>query len=168
MTLDELNALDDEAFVATLGGVAENAPWVAALAATARPFESVEQVVAAFRAAILGAPEADRRALVAGHPDLAGRAALAGDLTADSAREQASAGLDRLSPDELAELTHLNAAYRTRFGFPFVICVREHTKESIFIHLRERLGNEPAAELGESVHEVVAIVRLRLETLLRG
>lgn len=166
MTLDELNALDDEPFVARLGGIAENAPWVAALAGTARPFETVEQVVAAFRAAILGAPEADRRALVAGHPDLAGRAALAGELTADSTREQASAGLDRLSVGELAELTRLNAAYRARFGFPFVICVREHTKESIMDSLRARLENDPGGELDVAVGEVVTIVRLRLEALL--
>ena len=116
----------------------------------------------AFRAALAAAPEEDRVALVRAHPELAGRAALAGELTPDSASEQASARLDRLSPLELAELTRLNEAYRARFGFPFVVCVREHTVPTILDAFAPRLGHTRERELETALDEIAKIAALRL------
>jgi OHCU decarboxylase len=114
---------------------------------------------------VLAAPPEQRLALIRAHPDLAGRAAVAGELTAHSAAEQSSAGLDRLTPDEYERFTRANAAYRERFGFPFVICVREHTKESILAGADARLQRAPEDEERTALEEIAKIARLRLEEL---
>ena len=158
---------DGAAFRARFGHVAEHSPWVAEEAFTRGPFASDDAVVDAFAAVIRGATRERRLALVRAHPDLAGRAAVAGELTADSAREQASAGLDRMTPDEFARFGRLNDAYRARFGFPFVICVREHTRASILDAYERRLGNDAEAELDTAAAEVAKIVALRLRDALR-
>ena len=124
-----LNALDRDAFVARFGPVFESSPWVAEAAWERRPFAGAADLHAAMVAAVDEAPLEKQLALIRAHPDLAGKAAIAGTLTAHSRDEQASAGLDRLTPEEHATFTRLNTAYRERFGFPFVICVREHTKD---------------------------------------
>ena len=103
-----------------------------------------------------------KRALIEAHPDLAGKLAAAKTLTADSTREQASAGLDRLTPDERRQFTELNETYRTRFGFPFIICVRLHDKAGILAALRERLVRTPEEELAEALVQIGLISRLRL------
>ena len=109
-------------------------------------------------------PPRDRQiALIRAHPDLAGRAAVAGTLTADSAREQSSAGLDRLTPEEYEAFTGANTAYRERFGFPFVICVREHDKDSILASAEARLQNDPDGEIDVALREIAKIAALRLE-----
>ena len=108
------------------------------------------------------APIERKLALIRAHPDLAGRAAIAGELTAASTREQASAGLDRLSPEEYRRFHALNDAYRARFGFPFIIAVRENTRESILQSFEARLGNERDAEVRTALEEIGKIVRLRL------
>ena len=105
-------------------------------------------------------------ALIQAHPDLAGRAALAGTLTPESTNEQASAGLDRLSPDEFASFTRLNDAYRNQFGFPFVICVREHTKHSILQNFVQRLEHSREQEIDTALDEIAKIARLRLQGVL--
>ena len=97
------------------------------------------------------------------HPDLAGKAAVAGELSSTAAREQASAGLDRLTPDEHARFIELNTAYRERFGFPFVICVRDNTRDSILAAFEERLGHGRDEELATALGQVVRIAELRLE-----
>ena len=116
----------------------------------------------AVRAALADASEEQRLSLVRAHPDLAGRAALAGELTVESTSEQASARLDRLRPDELAEFTRLNDAYRDRFGFPFVVCVREHTIPTILGAFARRLGHSAERELDTALEEVAKIASLRL------
>jgi OHCU decarboxylase len=152
---------DEDAFVGRYGALFEHSPWVAREA-----FRRPEtDLAAAFEAALREAPRERRLAVVRAHPELAGREAQAGELTEASASEQARAGLDRLSADELAQWRALNAAYRERFGFPLVVCVREHTKESILAWGRERLRNEPDSELDIALGEVVKIARLRLEDL---
>ena len=96
------------------------------------------------------------------HPDLAGRAALAGELTPESAAEQASAGLDRMTAADLARFTALNDAYRARFGFPFVMRVRGRSVAEILAAYERRLGNDAEAERRAAIEEIVAIMRLRL------
>jgi OHCU decarboxylase len=112
------------------------------------------------------APEERRVALIAAHPDLAGRVAREGRLTAASREEQAAAGLDRLTPDELARFDAANAAYRARFGFPFVVCAREHGKASILAEMERRARNDRATEIRTALAEIAKIARLRLEDAL--
>jgi OHCU decarboxylase len=159
---------DREAFVARYGAVFEHSPWVAEAAWEAGPFDSVEALHAALVAAVERAPRERRLALIRAHPDLAGRAAIAGELTPDSTREQASAGLDRLTPEEYAAFTKANAAYRERFGFPFISCVREHSVASLLTWGRARLEREPDAEARTALAEVDKIVGLRLQALVAG
>jgi 2-oxo-4-hydroxy-4-carboxy-5-ureidoimidazoline decarboxylase len=154
---------DREAFVARNGALFEHSPWVAEAAWEDGPFGDDEALLAAMEAAVRRAPRERQLALIRAHPDLAGRAAVAGELTADSAREQASAGLDRLTPAEYEAFTRTNAAYRERHGFPFVICAREHDKTSILAAAAERLGHDTDAEVGVALDEIAKIARLRLE-----
>jgi OHCU decarboxylase len=154
-----------EAFVERLGGVAEGSPWVAERAWALGPFAGAAGREEAFARVIREAPPPEQLALIRAHPDLAGRAALAGDLTAESAGEQASAGLDRLRPGDLARFTELNEAYRARFGFPFVMRVRGRSVDEVLAAYERRLGNDAEAERAAAVEEIVAIVRLRLAEL---
>jgi 2-oxo-4-hydroxy-4-carboxy-5-ureidoimidazoline decarboxylase len=152
-----------EAFVARLGHVAEGSPWVAERAWALRASGRSGDLAGAFARAVRDAPVDDQLALIRAHPDLAGRAALAGDLTPESAGEQASAGLDRLTPADLARFTALNDAYRRRFGFPFVIRVRGREVPEILAACERRLGNDAEAERRAAIEEIVAIMALRLE-----
>jgi len=120
------------------------------------------------RAAIRQVSEAERLALVRGHPNLAGKAARAGALTADSTGEQASAGLDQLGEAEFAAFHHLNDAYRAKFNFPFIICVRRHTKDSILASFEKRLAQAPETELATALDEIDRIAALRLNALVTG
>lgn len=156
--LDEINTMDPAAFVARFGDVAEHAPWVAEHAHTRRPFASVEDMIAAFQTVIRAAPGADRLALIRAHPDLAGRAALA----AESRKEQAAAGLDRLSAQDFARFTDLNSRYRARFGIPFILAVKGATRDHILQSFTERLGNEVATEHARALDEVCRIVGFRI------
>lgn len=162
VTLDELNAADQEAFVDAIGHVFESSPWIAAQAWHNRPFESVDRLHQVLSTIMWSAPAPMKLALIQAHPDLAGKAAIAGDLTVESTREQASAGLDRLTPDEYATFTQLNSAYRERFEFPFIICVREHTRESILACFEERLAHDRDREIDTALTEIAKIARLRL------
>lgn len=166
MTLAELNAMQDDAFVATLAAIYEHSPWVAAAAVAARPFASVAALHDAMTRVVAAAPHDVRLALVAGHPDLGGRLARAGALEAASAAEQAGLGLDRLSDEEFAHFDRLNSAYRARFGFPFVIAVKRHTRATILAAFERRLGHDDATELRTALDEIGAIARFRLDALL--
>jgi urate oxidase len=168
LTLPEINVLDDQAFAAAFAGVLEHSPQYAQYAAGQRPFADAEAVAAAFAAAVQQDSPAAQLSLIRAHPDLAGKAALAGDLTAESAREQASAGLDRLTPAEYAEFQELNSAYHEKFGLPYVVCVREHTKDSIFEGARRRLSNSPEQERAAALHEIARIARLRILDLVQS
>ncbi len=165
-SVTQLNALSRDAFVAALGHVVEHSPWVVADAFDRRPFADREALAAALADAIRAASRERQLALIRAHPELAaprGRsAAPSRELTRESTREQASAGLDRLTPDELARFHRLNEAYRARFGFPFVICVREHDKEGILASFEERLGHTPDEEVAAAVGQIGRIVRLRV------
>jgi OHCU decarboxylase len=166
LALDDLNAMDEDAFVAAVGGVFEHSPWVAGDASARRPFASVSELAGALEAAMRAAPRARQLDLIRAHPELAGREARAGELTAESAGEQARAGLDRLTAAEVAELQSLNGSYRERFGFPLIVCVREHTKDSILAWGRERLSHTTDEEVAVALGEIAKIARLRLEDLV--
>jgi 2-oxo-4-hydroxy-4-carboxy-5-ureidoimidazoline decarboxylase len=161
-TLGALNACDRDAFVGALGHLFEHSPWVAGETFDRRPFASLEALDEALCATMRGTPKERQLALVRAHPDLAGRLAQAGKLTASSSGEQAAAGLDRLTPAEAAEIQRLNDAYKARFGFPFVICARLNAKDTILAAMRSRLGNSPEAELSTALDEIAKIARLRL------
>jgi len=158
----ELGTLDASAFAAVLGGVAEHSPWVAQQAHARGPFATLGELRAGFAAAILTAPAEDQLGLLRAHPELAGREAQAGALTADSAGEQRTARLDALSAGELARLRALNAAYRERFGFPFISCVREHSVASLLAWGEARLARSVEQERDTALAEVTKIVALRL------
>jgi OHCU decarboxylase len=162
LRLDELNQLDRETFVARLRYLFEDAPWVLAAAWEHRPFAHLEDLYAALCAALYAGSPEQHEALIRAHPELAGRDALSGAITPESAREQAMAGLNRLDANELAQFQALNQAYRERFGFPFVICVREHTREEILAALQSRLANSRQEELRQALHEITRICWFRL------
>lgn len=167
-TLSQANALATPDFVAAFGGIAEHAPWVAERAAAARPFADHAAMVEAFQQAILSAGEAEQTALLVAHPDLAGRAAVAGELTAESAGEQKGAGLDRLTAGEFARFTAMNAAYRSRFGIPFIFAVRGADKHAILAAFEARAGGTQAEERLTALAQVLRIVRFRLEAQVAG
>ena len=168
LTIDELNRMAAAEFTARFGDVAEHSPWVAERAAGARPFADRDAVVDAFAAALRGATRDERLAVLRAHPDLAGRAAIAGDLTEDSRREQAGAGLDRLTPEEFERFAALNAAYKERFGIPFIFAVKGATKGMILAAFEERLANGREDELKNAVDNVCRIVRFRIEDRVAG
>ncbi|MDE0333795.1 MAG: 2-oxo-4-hydroxy-4-carboxy-5-ureidoimidazoline decarboxylase [Defluviicoccus sp.] len=167
MKLAELNEFSREEFTAALGPVFEHSPWIAGEAWAARPFASVEDVFEAMTAAIAAAGDDMKLDLIRAHPDLAGKAARAGALTEHSTREQQGAGLDRLSDEEFERFHRLNAAYRDRFGFPFIVAVRLHTKDSILEAFERRLANDEAAEMEEALRNIGLIGRFRLFDLLQ-
>jgi 2-oxo-4-hydroxy-4-carboxy-5-ureidoimidazoline decarboxylase len=162
LTLREINALDRDDFVARLGSIFESSPWIAAEAWREQPFSSIERLHETMCAVMYNAGPEQKLALIRAHPDLVGRAALAGTLSAESKGEQASAGLDRLSAEEVAEFRRRNDLYREKFGFPFVICARENKKESILAGFETRLGHSPDQEIATALAEIAKIARLRL------
>jgi 2-oxo-4-hydroxy-4-carboxy-5-ureidoimidazoline decarboxylase len=164
LTIEEINNLGREEFVARFGSLYERSPWVAERAWNARPFAGLDDLRGAMVEAVRAAPEGRKMDLIRAHPDLAGKAAVAGELTRESEGEQASAGLDRLSPEEYGTFTRMNREYREKFGFPMIVAVRRHgSKESILRNARERLGNSREAEIETALGEIHEIARLRLE-----
>ncbi len=167
-TVAALNAADEAAFVAQLGNCFEDSPWIAAAAWRRRPFADRAALHRAMCEIVDAAPLEHRVALIRSHPDLVGDAAEAGRLRGPSREEQASAGLDRLAPAEIDAFRRLNAAYRERFGFPFVICVRENRKAAILAGMEARLRNDRTTEIAAALREIAAIARLRLDDLVAG
>jgi len=162
VTLADLNRLGPADFSATIGDTFELAPWVAEAAHAKRPFATVTDLHAAMMGAVSAAPRDTQLAFLRHHPDLAGRAARAGAITDDSKREQASVGLDALSDEEFARFHRLNDAYKAKFGFPFIVCVRRHTRDSILDQFERRLPNDPEAEFAAALQEIFYITRLRI------
>ncbi|HJS95571.1 MAG TPA: 2-oxo-4-hydroxy-4-carboxy-5-ureidoimidazoline decarboxylase, partial [Solirubrobacteraceae bacterium] len=152
--------------LADLGTLFEHSPWVAEEAWRRGPFENVAELHGALEAAMRDAPRERQLALINAHPELAGREAEAGTLTRESSSEQASAGLNRLTADEFEALRRLNRDYRERFGFPLIVCVREHTKDSILAWGTARLEHSREQEIEIALGEIAKIARLRLGDLL--
>ncbi len=162
-------ALSRADFVATFGGIFEHSPWIAEAAFDAGLPQTVVSAAGLHRAlcAVLRTAPRDRqKALIEAHPDLAGRLALAGKLTDESNREQASAGLDALTADELARFTGLNDSYKDKFGFPFIMAVKGRDKSEILAAFERRLDNDAEAEFAEALSQIERIALLRLEDLL--
>jgi 2-oxo-4-hydroxy-4-carboxy-5-ureidoimidazoline decarboxylase len=168
VTLADLNRLSPADFVAAVGDVFELAPWVAEAASARRPFATVVDLHAAMMGAVRAAPRDRQLDFLRRHPDLAGKAARAGAITEDSRHEQASVGLDTLSDEEFARFHRLNDAYKAKFGFPFIVCVRRHTRDSILAQFDRRLPNEADAEFATALQEVLYITRLRLSAKVAG
>jgi 2-oxo-4-hydroxy-4-carboxy-5-ureidoimidazoline decarboxylase len=163
LTLAEINAMDAARFTHALGFAFELSPWVVARAHAAGPFADLEALHGAMMAALEASPPADKLALIRAHPELAGKAAIAQTLTAESRGEQAAAGLNQLTQAEYARFQDLNATYAARFGFPFIICARLNDKTAILAAMARRLAHDPEAEIAEAIAQIGLISRLRLQ-----
>lgn len=165
MTLGKLNTLSRDEFVRIIGPVFEYSPWIAEETWSQRPFGTIEALHAVLCDTVRLAGEEKQLALIRAHPDLVGKLALAGQLTKESTNEQASAGLDRLSPEEVELFQTNNAAYQEKFGFPFIICARLNKKEAILNGFKVRLQNSREQEIRTALDEVFKIAELRLRDL---
>ncbi len=162
LKLTDLNVASREEFTRIVGPVFEHSPWIAARAADARPFESVDELHIALCAAVRAASDEEKAALIRAHPDLVGRAV----LTAESQQEQTRAGLMELSAEEVSVFENYNEQYRERFGFPFVICARLNKKEAILRAFPERLAQSREKEIETALEEIYKIAELRLRDLV--
>jgi OHCU decarboxylase len=157
-------------FVARFGGVYEHSPWIAEVLhdrGLTPAEDSSEDLADAMAAVLAQADQAAKIALIRAHPDLAGRAAIAGEMTDASKSEQAGAGLDRCSPEEFHRFQELNEAYKVKFGFPFILAVGGRKRDEILAAFEERLGNDHDTEFATALDEVNKIARMRLEALAR-
>ena len=156
-------------FVARYGAVYEHSPWVAEEAAGVLDgISDVERIASVMADCVDNATRQRQLDLIRAHPDLAGKAQIAGELTADSTSEQASAGLDRCSAEEYSRFQSLNTAYHDKFGFPFVMAVRDSSRQEILAAFEERLGNDAEAEFELALAEIHKIARLRLAAMEQG
>lgn len=162
ISLSSLNAMPDEEFIRALGAIFEHSPWVARAVAPSRPFSSVQSLHSAMVQAVGDAGLEPQLALIRAHPDLGAKL----KMTDQSVSEQSGAGLDRLSPELFERFTRLNTAYRARFGFPFIIAVRHHTRDSILEQFERRLENDADQERETALREIAEIARFRLLDLI--
>lgn len=163
--------LDRETFIAIYGDVYEHSPWVAAQSwdrGLDAEHDTPVGLAARMRQPVDEASADAQLALIRAHPDLAGKAAVAGRLTEDSRTEQTSAGLDQCTPEEFARFEHLNAAYRERFGFPFVIAVRGLDRHAILDAFEARLNHAPGEERHTAIEQIHRIALLRLESRIQA
>ncbi|MDO6462453.1 2-oxo-4-hydroxy-4-carboxy-5-ureidoimidazoline decarboxylase [Granulosicoccaceae sp. 1_MG-2023] len=162
------SSLPEDAFVARFGGIYEHSPWVAEAAWARRGeagFDTLTGLHGIMRDIVDASGEPRQLALINAHPDLAGKAAAAGTLTDESTTEQASAGLDQCTPEELSRFTRYNDAYKARFGFPFIMAVRNSDRHQILAAFAARLENSPQAEFQEALRQIHRIALWRLEEL---
>jgi 2-oxo-4-hydroxy-4-carboxy-5-ureidoimidazoline decarboxylase len=162
-SLADLNQMDQAAFTDVLGAVFEETPAIAHDAWHQRPFHSVAHLHQIMVEIVRSLPPVEQHELIKAHPDLGSRAKMADA----SVQEQASVGLNQLSPEEYAEIQQLNQAYQETFGMPFIIAVKNHTKASIFAAFRERLTNDKDVEIKQALSEIEAIARFRLNDLIQ-
>lgn len=167
LRIADLCTMAREDFVRTFGDVFEHAPWIAEAAWPQAPFSGVAALHAAMMRVLDAAPDEKKLALIRAHPDLAGKAALRGELTAASTNEQRRSGLSDLGADELSRFHALNMAYREKFGFPFVMAVKYSNKSDILDAFVERLKNDIAAERERAIAEIGKIARFRLDDILQ-
>jgi len=161
-TLAELNGADRESIIETLGGVYEESPWVAERACSDQPFESVDDIASAMEATVEDASRDRKLALLRAHPDLGEQT----EMTDASEAEQASAGLDQLSPELYEVFQRLNTQYRECFGFPFIMAVKDESPDAIKDAMERRIDHSQAEEFDTALAEVHKIARLRLEDIV--
>lgn len=166
LTFNALNNLPDAEFIRLLGGVFEHSPWVAEQVVGQRPFKDLTALHRAMTACIASADPAVQLALIRAHPELAGKAAMRGELTQASTDEQTGAGLDQCTPDEYETLMALNQAYKEKFGFPFVLAVRGYDRDGIIRQFQRRLSLSPRQERAESLNQIYKIGRFRLDDVI--
>ena len=166
ISLADLNGASRDDFVAALAGVVECSPWLAGQLAAKRPFTGINQLHAALIAAIQSAEPDVQLSLIRAHPDLASKTQPAAGLTAETADEQNRAGLDRLSEPEYAAFGRANNAYRVKFGFPYIVCLRRHTRDSVLRDCETRLLNIAKTETRRAIEEIGRIAALRLDQLV--
>jgi 2-oxo-4-hydroxy-4-carboxy-5-ureidoimidazoline decarboxylase len=166
-TMEEINALNPADFVRVLGGVFEHSPWIAAAVETQRPFPDCAALHEAMVHQVTTAGDEKQLALIQAHPDLAGRLARQGQLTAESQREQSSAGLTAADVETLARIESLNHQYRSKFGFPFIICARLNKVETIVAAMETRVHHSAEAEMAIALEEIAKIAQLRLKDLIQ-
>jgi OHCU decarboxylase len=166
LTISQLNQAGPAEFVRVVGPVFEHSPWIAEATRLKKPFADLAQLHRALCETVRDSGEEKQLALICAHPDLMGRAAPAGTLTPESAGEQASAGLKKLSPEEIDLFQKQNAAYQNKFGFPFVICARLNKKAAILAGFKRRLKNSRNQEIKTALEEIYKIARLRLRDLI--
>ena len=164
-TISEINRMTAKEFVRTIGPVFEHSPWIAEKAVTLRPFADLDILHRTLCKIVSTSAQEEQLALIQAHPDLVGRAAWQGTLTAESTREQTSAGLGQLAHEEIESFQKFNTAYREKFGFPFVICARLNKKEAILSGFQVRLKNSRETEIKTALEEIFKIARLRLQDL---
>ncbi|MGE6495286.1 2-oxo-4-hydroxy-4-carboxy-5-ureidoimidazoline decarboxylase [Cupriavidus metallidurans] len=165
-TIAQLNTMPEAEFIAVLGGIYEHSPWFAETAARKRPFANAAELASALRGAVDAAGQEAQLKLVRAHPELAGKAAVRGELTAESTREQAGAGLDQCTPEEFQRLQGLNEAYNRKFGFPFILAVRGYDRHGIIDAFARRLENAPEVELQTCINQIHRIAQFRLNDLV--
>ena len=166
MNISDLNRLSQADFTAALAGIFEHSPWIPEATWPRRPFATVDDLLAAMCATLAAADADAKLALIRAHPELAGKLAIRGELTDASLREQSGAGLNLCSPTEFARLTELNAAYNARFGFPFILAVRGHTRHSIIDNMAARIDNPRDLEITTALAQIERIAGFRLRDLL--
>lgn len=167
MNLPQVNALTLAQFAARFGGVFEHSPWVAERAWQRRPFDSVDRLHASMMQVVGEASSEEQLALVRAHPELAGREAAKGELTADSSSEQGRLGFLSLDRSHVERMAELNRRYRQRFGFPCIVALRLHAgRESVMAAMQRRLGNTGQAELASALVEIGHITRGRLDKIM--
>jgi len=170
MTRTEMPVTSDnlQNFLRAYSNVFEHSPWMVERAWALRPYADGKALYAAFCHVLHSLTQEDQLRLIAAHPELADRAAIATGMTGDSIAEQASVGLDRLTAQEFDAFQTLNDAYRRAHGFPFIICARLYDKEGILAAMRQRLARSSEDELREAIGQISQICRFRLEMLLAG
>ncbi|POF64069.1 OHCU decarboxylase [Novacetimonas maltaceti] len=161
------NALDEARFIELFGPMFEHSPWVAEQALDYRPFDDEAHMLRVMVHEMRRATDTQQMALIRAHPELARLAGVDPTLTDASASEQASAGLDRLTPEEFARFRALNDAYAAKFGIPFIICVRLSDKARILDEMERRLAHDPETEIGAALDEIAKIAALRQADILK-
>ena len=164
--LRELSSMSEDDFVKALGGIFEHSPWVAKGAYAAKPFASLKDLHAAMVDIVSRAPQAQQLGLIRAHPELASKAAQRKELTAASNSEQSGAGLTECSPEEFERLQTLNRDYNARFGFPFILAVRGHTRQSVIENFARRATSDRDVEMRECLSQIAKIASFRLHDLV--
>jgi 2-oxo-4-hydroxy-4-carboxy-5-ureidoimidazoline decarboxylase len=161
--------LELDEFVQRYAGIYEHSAWVAEQGfARVADADNIEALATIFSSCVDGATDEKKLALIRAHPDLAGKAAASGQLTEESSEEQASAGIDQCTADEFAEFQVLNARYKEKFTFPFVMAVRDSNRQQILAGFAERLNNDADTEFARAISEIHKIARLRLQAMKKA